>query len=201
MAFANLKENRAARRNLAALNQSRTYAYGPRAFGPKSWYADKPYLARRLKTQQQRRQFRLGLKSSIEFLNQLRISDLQSALADGDPAVLSELQRGTTATVEEFRELLSLTSPLNILRLFAPSKVEAITNIVDAIDSLADFNQKLGKYLGSHTALEPIHNVVCEILRSGTDFSSVSRNNPLSIAAQAVQHSCSTPDADATIFE
>ena len=36
LAFANLKENRAARRNLAALNQARAYAYGPRAFGPKS---------------------------------------------------------------------------------------------------------------------------------------------------------------------
>ena len=134
----------------------------------------------------------------MEFLNQLRISDLQSALADGDPAILSQIEQGTAATVDGFRELLSLTSPLDILRLFAPTKVEDITNIVDAIDSLADFNQQLGRYLGSHTALEPIHNVVCDILRSGIDFSSISRNKPLSIATQAVMHQCSSPDADAT---
>ena len=36
LAFANLKENRTARRNFAALNQARAYAYGPRAFGPKA---------------------------------------------------------------------------------------------------------------------------------------------------------------------
>ena len=197
LAFANLKENRAARRNLAALDQARAYSYGPRAFGPKTWYADKPFVARRLKTQDQRRTFRLGLKSCMEFLNQLRISDLQSALADGDSAVLSGLHQDTAATVEDFRAMLSLTSPLDILKLFAPDKVEAITNIVDGIDALADFNQKLALQLASHSALEPIHGVVCEVLRSGTEFASVSKNKPLSIAAQAVQHQCSKPDADA----
>ena len=35
LAFANLKENRAARRNLAALNQARAYAYGPGLLDPK----------------------------------------------------------------------------------------------------------------------------------------------------------------------
>ena len=119
LAFANLKENRAARRNLAALNQARAQLYGLLAFGFKAWYTDKPFIARRLKTHDQRRKFRFGLKSALEFLNQLRISDLQSALVDGDPAMLSHIQRTTTGTVEDFRVMLSLTSPLDILKLFA----------------------------------------------------------------------------------
>ena len=200
LAFANLKENRAARRNLAALNQARAYLYGPRAFGPKAWYSDQPALARRLKNQDQRRQFRMGLKGSLEFLNQLRLIDLRTALTSGDPAILEGIHRNTSTTVEHFRELLSLASPVDVLRLFAPDKVDAIMNIINGVDALADFNQRLGKHLASHPALEPIHDVVCDILRSGQDFASVSKNSPLNIATEALRHRCTTSDADATIF-
>ena len=73
-------------------------------------------------------------------------------------------------------------------------------NIVDGIDALADFNQRLGRHMASHTALEPIHDVICDILRSGLDFASVTKNNPLSIATEAIKHQCTATDADATIF-
>ena len=71
LAYANLRENRSARRHRAGLNLASGHIYGVRAFGPKHWYENKPALARRLKTQAHRRQLRLGLKSSFEFLNQL----------------------------------------------------------------------------------------------------------------------------------
>ena len=123
-----------------------------------------------MKSQTHRRQLRLGLKSSFEFLNQLRLGDLRTTLDGGDAAALSYIARGEKATVEEFRKKLSLASPRHILMLFAPEKMDAIANILDGVESLADFNQRLGKHLALQPALEPIHSVLCDLLRSGLDF-------------------------------
>ena len=67
LACANLRENRAARRDIAALNAARSHLYGEREFGYKNWYSDKPGIARKLKSQTHRRQFRMGLKANMEF--------------------------------------------------------------------------------------------------------------------------------------
>ena len=201
LAYANLRENRSARRHLAGLNLARGHIYGVRAFGPKHWYDDKPLLARRLKTQAQRRQLRLGLKSSFEFLNQLRMGDLRSTLDGGDAAALFHIPQDFSATVAEYKEKLSLASPRHILKLFAPEKLDAISNILDGIEALADFNQRLGKHLALQPALEPIHHVLCDILRSRLDFASVTSRCPLNIATEAMRHQCSTPDNDAQTFE
>ena len=200
LAYANLRENRSARRHLAGLNLARGHVYGVRAFGPKHWYENKPALARRLKTQAHRRQLRLGLKSSFEFLNQLRLHDLRTTLDGGDAAPLSHIARDEKATVEEFRRKLSLASPRHILMLFAPGKMDAISNILAGIESLADFNQRLGKHLALQPALEPIHSVLCDVLQSGLDFATSTARCPLSIATEAMRHQCTTPDNDAVTF-
>ena len=184
----------------------RTYAvvgrfYGVRAFGPKHWYDNKSSLARRLKTQEQRRQLRMGLKSSFEFLNQLRMGDLRATLEGGDAAALYHIPQDLRATVAEFKDKLSLASPRHILRLFAPEKLDALTNILDGIEALADFNQRLGRHLALQPALEPIHHVLCDILRSRLDFASVTSRCPLNIATEAMRHQCSSPDDDAVNFE
>ena len=201
LAYANLRENRSARRHLAGLNLARGHIYGVRAFGPKHWYDNKPSLARRLKTQAQRRQLRLGLKSSFEFLNQLRMGDLRTTFNGGDATALSHIPQDLKATVAEFREKLSLASPRHILMLFAPEKLDAISNILDGIEALADFNQRLARHLARQPALEPIHHVLCDILRSRLDFASVTSRCPLNIATEAMRHQCSTPDDDAVTFE
>ena len=200
LAYANLRENRSARRHLAGLNLARGHIYGVRAFGPKHWYDNKPALARRLKTQAHRRQLRLGLKSAFEFLNQLRMGDLRATLDGGDAAALSHIPQDHRATVAEFRNKLSQTSPRHILTLFAPDKMDAISNILDGIESMADFNQRLGKHMALQPALEPIHNVLCDMLRSHLDFASATARCPLNIATEAVRHQCSSPDGDAVSF-
>ena len=201
LAYANLRENRSARRHLASLNLARGHIYGVRAFGPKHWYDNKPSLARRLKTQAQRRQLRLGLKSAFEFLNQLRMRDLRATLEGGNAAALFHIPQDFKATVGEFKDKLSLASPRHILRLFAPEKLDALSNILDGIEALADFNQRLGRHLALQPALEPIHHVLCDILRSRLDFASATSRCPLNIATEAVRHQCSTPDDDAVSFE
>ena len=82
-----------------------------------------------------------------------------------------------------------------------PHKATAIVQIMNGIESLADFNQRLGRRMASQPALEPIHAVLCDMLRSGTDFATNTRRNPLGIATQAVRQVCSTPDDDATVFK
>ena len=79
--------------------------------------------------------------------------------------------------------------------------MDAISNILDAVELLADFNQRLGKHLAVQPALEPIHNVLCDVLRSGMDFAAATERCPLAIATEAIRHQCSTPDVDAVSFE
>ena len=201
LAYANLRENRAARRDLSALNAARSHLYGERVFGYKNWYTDKANLARRLKSQTHRRQFRMGLKAGMEFWNQLRIGDLRAAVTEGDPAILRNLPSNTKASVTQFREFFSLAPAVDVLKLFVPHKADAIIKIMNGIESLADFNQRLNRHLASHPALEPIHAVICDMLRSGEDFSLTSQQTPLGIATQALQHICTTPDEDANFGE
>ena len=200
LTLANLRENRAARRDLAALHAARSHRYGEREFGNKNWYADKAAVARRLKSQTHRRQFRLGLKANMEFFNQLRIADLRTALMEGDPSVLGNLPTSTKGTVAQFREFFALTPASDVLKLFVPHKAEAIARILEGIEALADFNQRLGQHLAAQSALEPIHAVICDMMRSGAGFGLSANRTPLAIATQAVQHMCTTPDDDASIF-
>ena len=129
------------------------------------------------------------------------MGDLRATLDGGDAAALSHITRDHKATVEEFRNKLSQTSPRHILTLFAPEKMDAISNILDGIESLADFNQRLGKHMALQPALEPIHNVLCDILRSHLDFASATSRCPLNIATEAMRHQCTSPDDDAVTFE
>ena len=78
--------------------------------------------------------------------------------------------------------------------------MDAISNILDGVESLADFNQRLGKHLALQPALEPIHSVLCDLLRSGLDFAAAAASCPLNIATEAMRHQCSTPDDDAVTF-
>ena len=200
LAYANLKENRSARRDIAALNAARSHLYGEREFGHMNWYTDKAGIARRLKSQTHRRQFRMGLKANMEFFNQLRIGDLRAALSEGDPKILHNLPVSTKGSVEEFRQFFALTPAVDVLKLFVPHKADAIVRILNGIESLADFNQRLGRHLASHPKLEPIHAVLCDLLRAGGDFTAENLQTPLGIATQAVQHICTTPDDDASVF-
>ena len=123
-----------------------------------------------------------------------------TSLDGGDAAALSHIPQDHRATVEEFRNKLSQTSPRHILTLFAPDKMDAISNILDGIESMADFNQRLGKHMALQPALEPIHSVLCDMLRSHLDFASATSRCPLNIATEAIRHQCASPDDDAVTF-
>ena len=111
----------------------------------------------------------MGLKANMEFWTQLRIGDLRAALTEGDPATLRNLPKTTSGTVEEFRKFFMTTPVIDVLKLIVPHKADAVISILNGIELLAHFNQRLNRHLASHPALEPIHAVLCDMLRSGED--------------------------------
>ena len=80
------------------------------------------------------------------------------ALTEGDSSILSSLPADTKGSVAQFREFFALTPAIDILKLFVPHKAEALARILEGIESLADFNQRLCRHLAAHSALEPIHH-------------------------------------------
>ena len=68
LALANLRENRVARRDLAALHAARSHLYGEHDFGSKAWYSDEPVIARRLKPKRNASNFGWGSKPTMNSL-------------------------------------------------------------------------------------------------------------------------------------
>ena len=89
LSLANLREKKKAQNNLTTLNAACTCLFGARWLGNRKWYKDTPGIASRLKTQTQRRQFRLGLIANLAFYNKLNITDLHSIFCSGDPSGLA----------------------------------------------------------------------------------------------------------------
>ena len=63
------------RQALSSVNAARAFKYGLRVFGQKRWYTEDFDISKGLKTNDNRRQFRFGLKSNVEFLIQLDLEN------------------------------------------------------------------------------------------------------------------------------
>ena len=199
LSLANLQENKRARNSLSALHSARTCLFGARQLGDRKWYADKPGIAARLKTQAQRRQFRLGLVANLAFYNKLNLNDLQASLQAGDPSGLASLNCASRVTIPALRSIATLTSPIDILRIISPQKAAALTSSVEQIAALADYIQSVCGHLAANEALEPAHAVICRVLRTGANFKHANNSNPIHLAAAAVAPLCHTPDVDGAL--
>ena len=196
LSLANLQENKRARNSLSALHSARTCLFGARQLGDRKWYADKPGIAARLKTQGQRRQFRLGLVANLAFYNKLNINDLQALLQAGDPSALASLTCASHLTIPALRSIATLASPIDVLRIISPQKAVALTSSVKHIMALADYVQSVCGHLAANEALEPAHAVICQVLRTGANFEHAKISNPIHLAAAAVTPLCHAPDVD-----
>ena len=199
LSLANLRENKRARNNVAALHAARTCLFGARQLGNRKWYADRQGIASRLKTQMHRRQFRLGLIANLAFYNKLNICDLLSLLQSGDPSSLACLNATTPTTISALRSIPSRASPYDLLRVIAPERAELINSTVHQISALADYVQSLCGYLACNEALEPAHAVICKLLRTGGDFKREATSNPIHVAAAAIAPLCPQPDIDGVL--
>ena len=199
LSLANLRENKRARNNLAALHAARTCLFGARQLGDRKWYTDKPGIALRLKTQTQRRQFRLGLIANLAFYNKLNIGDLQSLLYSGDPSGLAAVSASTPTTIPALRTIAAQASPHDVLRIIAPEKAAAVESALRQISAMSDYVQSLCGYLAGNEALEPAHEVICKLLRTGANFEWATAANPIHVAAAAIAPSCPQPDVDGVL--
>ena len=96
-----------ARSSLSALHAARTCLFGARQLGERKWYAEKPGIALRLKTQTERRQFRLGLVVKLALYNKLNVSDLHLQFHSGDRSGLPSFSSFIRMTIPT---LLSVTA-------------------------------------------------------------------------------------------
>ena len=201
LALANLRENRHARNDLSALHAARSCLFGSRQLGDRKWFSDKPGIARRLKTQDQRRQFRIGLIANLAFYNKLNLGDLQTLVHSGDPSGLATLSNSAALTIPVLKQFAASASPYDILRVLAPDRAVALTDAIRRIADLSDYIQSLCGYLAANQALEPAHDVICRLLRSGADFGHAAAYNPIQVAAAAAAPLCNGPDVDGTLVK
>ena len=80
--FNKLKQSPHLRKSLSAVNKARAFKYGSRAFGHKQWYKEDFNLKEGLRSNEDRRKFRFGLKSNVDFLIQLDILNLKAKLLE-----------------------------------------------------------------------------------------------------------------------
>ena len=199
LALANLRENPHARNNLSSLHSARSCLYGIRELGDKKIFADKPGIASRLKTQAQRRQFRLGLVANLGFYNRLNLGDLVNLLETGDRSDLEALSSDSQFTASQLADALTRVSPLDVLRLLAPTKAAGVESCIERITSLADYVQSVCNHLAASEALEPAHAVICRLLQRGANFKEANVHRPFHLATQAVAPLCRTPDTDGVL--
>ena len=199
LALANLRENKRSRNNLSSLHAARSCLYGSRGLGDKKWFADKPGIASRLKTQTERRQFRLGLVANVAFYNRLNLNDLQSWLSAGTTLDIAAVRPDTMLSLSQFKGIIQRLSPLDLLRWLTPDKAAQLSDAVSDISALADYGQSLCNHLAASEALEPAHAALGTLLRTGANFKAALQNNPIQLAAQDVAPLCAGVGIDGVL--
>ena len=63
-------------KSLSSLNSAKSLQYGSIFFGIQKWYTDDFNVSQKMQTNVDRRKFRFGLKSNVDFLIQLDIENL-----------------------------------------------------------------------------------------------------------------------------
>ena len=128
--------------------------------------------------------------ANLAFYNQLNIHDLQSLLFTGDVSDLAAVPSDTPLTIDTLRTQVQQTAPHDILRVLAPEMAAVLRRIT----ALSEYVQSLCGYLAANEELEPVHSVLCNLLRTGADFERALSTNPLHLAAGTIKHFCTHPD-------
>ena len=167
--FKKLLNNPTARTNLASIHAARSHKYGHVQFGPKKWYKEATNVSKKLSRQEDRRKFRQGLKSNIDFLNQLNLHDLMKGLLDGEQQI-DDLPKAVQKKLTNSFECLNKVPIMDILKLIDDDKAKKLFLSIEKIVALAHVSQSMGNYFARDDALDPALSTVCQALREDTDF-------------------------------
>ena len=195
--FKKLKNNTAARSNCSSIHAARAHKYGHVQFGPKTWYKESVHISEELTSQEDRREFRQGLKCNVDFLNQLNMHDLMKTLIDGKQNI-SSLPKTVSSKLGNIFECLKDIPMLDILRLINHEKAQKIFHSIYKIVALAHVSQSMGNYFARDDSLEPALSIVCQGLRGNTDFEHILRvrGGTFQCLASAFYHFKSPGDCD-----
>ena len=196
--FQNLLKDATARSRLDLLHTARGYKYGFTQFGPKNWYKDSQFLAKRLKTQADRRKFRQGLKADIEFINFLNVKDVEELLSSGDSGALKLLNLDESIKPSELFSILDKVPLMSLLKLWNVEKAKKLEALIQKISDALHFSFSMTDYFAHDDALEPALAVVCQMLRSDQNLGSHLRQTKSSFLslAQCYQKHRSPADKD-----
>lgn len=139
-----------ARSSLSALHAARTCLFGDRQLGDRKWYADKPGIAFRLKTQTERRQFGLGLVVKLALYNKLNVSDLHLQFHSGDRSGLPYFSSSLRMTILTLLFVAALASLYDQHQIFALDKPVVLDlTLPQIIAGLADYVHSSKRSVGA----------------------------------------------------
>ena len=198
--FNKLRKDPLARSRLENIHSARAFKHGFSHLGSRFWYREKDNLAKKLKTQSDRRKFRMGLKADVDFINQLNILDFEEMLKNGNSDALKLLKMQEPVLPAVVFKFLENAPPIKILELVNARKAADILTLVRKISSMAHFCQSMADYFAHDDALEPALAVVCEILRNNEDAGAVMEKRATTFLgmAQSFQKLRSPEDHDVT---
>ena len=162
-----------------------SFKYGAAHFGAKFWYRESQAISKKLKTQEDRRKFRQGLKGDLDFINQLNIMNLTEELSAGDTGGISLLTMNEPVEPSQLLGFLKDAPPIKIFEVINMKKAEKISILLHRISTLAHFSQSMTDYFAQDDALEPALAVLCEALRDSPNVGSVLKKQSHSFLALA----------------
>ena len=116
--YQKLLKNPFSRCKLEHIHSARAVKYRHAQFAPSYWYKEGPNLATKLKNQSDRRKFRQGLRSDVDFVNQLNLINLDALMVDGDPKNPPLAKIDDPVRPSELFECLRTASPVKNIRTF-----------------------------------------------------------------------------------
>ena len=109
--FNKLRKDPVARSRLENIHSARAHRYGAAHFGPKFWYKENSAIAKKFKSQADRRKFRQGLRADLDFINQLNLMDLENILKKGEVGAFNLLKLDEPILPSDLFALLKDTPP------------------------------------------------------------------------------------------
>ena len=174
---------------MSSINTAKSFVYGSRAFGQQHWYKETFKVCRSLHTNADRRKFRFGLKSNIDFLIQLDIQNLKSILANKEfePQELS---------TDNFPPQLSNGSFLSTLYKLNQKRCKKMCAIIERIAANLEFTQSLAEYFANDDMLEPALIFIADALRKGPNLLSTLHGGSVASNALIYRNRASFGDHD-----
>ena len=116
-AYDKLRKHPKERCYLENIHVARAHKYGLSHLGSKSWYKEAPGLAKKFKTQTDRRKLRAGLKGDVYFVNQLNLMDFDQFLKAGRSDGLKIFERQEPVLPSDVIASLKEVPPIELLKL------------------------------------------------------------------------------------